>query len=143
MRRRVGLALFALVLFWPWLATPAMPGEGAAQFTVDDPLLNEISGLARSQRRPDLLWTHNDSGGEPVLYAVDNSGHHVGSARLKGAMNLDWEDVASFTRHGEPWLLVGDMGDNYAWRSSITFYLVREPVLPAVPASTYWNAPSS
>lgn len=131
MRFRSGCLLFALILFWPWLATPAMPAEEVALFTVDDPVLDEISGLARSQRGPNLFWAHNDSGGEPVLYAVDGTGHHVGSARLAGASNIDWEDMASFTRDGQPWLLVGDMGDNFAWRSSITFYLVREPALPA------------
>lgn len=130
MPRRAGFLLLSLLPFWPWPATPAMPAEAAVLFTVDDPVLDEISGLARSQRVPNLFWAHNDSGGEPVIYAVDGEGRHVGSVRLAGAMNIDWEDIASFTRGGESWLLVGDTGDNFAWRSSITLYLLREPMLP-------------
>src|SRR5215207_9736579 len=60
------------------------------------PPKQESSGLAISRRSPDILWTHDDSGGAPVLYAVDTSGRKRGSLRVRGVKNEDWEDMASF-----------------------------------------------
>ncbi len=110
-------------------------GSGAAapaltERTIDAPLINESSGLARSQRRDDVLWTLNDSGGATELYAITTEGQHVATLAINGVpANLDWEDLASYTHEGLPYLLIGDMGDNGAFRPFITFYRVQEPVL--------------
>src|SRR4051812_34201862 len=50
----------------------------------------ETSGLAASQRTAGLLWTHNDSGGEPVLFALNTDGTLRGSVQLQGVVNRDW-----------------------------------------------------
>lgn len=105
----------------PTFGPPAVAG------TLNLPGSHEASGLAASRRAPDLLWTHNDSGGEPVLYAVGTDGKFRGSLRLRGARNEDWEDVASFTLDGTAWLLVGDVGDNGARRPYVELHLVAEP----------------
>lgn len=125
--------LLALVLM---LGLQALPGQAAPLLhsrIIDNRQINESSGLARSQRRAGLLWTHNDSGGEAVVYGVSTHGRHVATLALSGdeVGNIDWEDIASFRRDGQSFLLVGDMGDNIAWRSYLVFYLIREPALGA------------
>ena len=79
-----------------------------------NPRIRESSGLACSRRTPGVFWTHNDSGDRPRLYAFDTTGADLGTYELKGASALDWEDLASFTRKGRGYLLVGDIGDNEA-----------------------------
>ena len=38
---------------------------------INDPSIDESSGLAASRRNPGLLWTHNDSGNPPYLFATN------------------------------------------------------------------------
>jgi hypothetical protein len=93
--------------------------------------LIEASGIARSQRDPDILWSINDGGSKPRVYAFDGTGAHRGRIKLDDARNRDWEDLASFTLDGEPWLLVADIGDNDARRKKVSFYVIAEPDLTA------------
>jgi len=98
-----------------------------------EPRNREASGLAASRRTPNLLWTHNDSGGEPVLYAIDaNTGDLRGKVRLKGVTNIDWEDIAAFECDGKAWLVVGDTGDNYARRPFVLLHVLEEPAASAL-----------
>jgi hypothetical protein len=91
-----------------------------------DPV-RESSGLAASRRDPRIIWTHNDSGGEPVLYAIEPNGAKRGDLRITGAVNRDWEDIASFELDGRAWLLVADTGDNGGRRTDCALYVVAEP----------------
>ena len=105
---------------------PVIPA--LTEYTIDTDLINESSGLARSQRRDDLLWTLNDSGGATSLYGITTEGRHVVTLDVQGALaNLDWEDLASYTHDGVAYLLIGDMGDNSAFRPVTTFYRIVEP----------------
>ena len=115
----------------PIPAEPSPPAEPKlVESSIDDALINESSGLARSQRRDDVLWTLNDSGGATELYAITTEGKHIATLSITGApANLDWEDLASYSHDGVPYLLIGDMGDNSAFRPFITFYRVQEPTL--------------
>lgn len=98
-----------------------------------EPRNREASGLAASRRTPGLLWTHNDSGGEPVLFAVAaDTGDLRGKVRVKGVGNIDWEDIASFERDGKAWLVVGDIGDNFARRPFILLHFLEEPAAAAL-----------
>ena len=47
--------------------------------------------------------------------------------RLKKSKNKDWEDLASFTLDGDPYLMVADIGDNAAKRKSRRLYFLKEP----------------
>ena len=89
--------------------------------------INESSGIAASHRDPLLLWTHNDSGGQPVLYGIDPNGRRRGDVRLAGLRNIDWEDIASFELDGRAWLLVADTGDNGSVRHDCALYVIAEP----------------
>ena len=95
--------------------------------TLQAPPKQEASGLAVSRLSPEILWTHDDSGGAPVLYAVDTSGRKRGSLRVAGVKNDDWEDMASFQKDGKAWLLIADTGDNDAERETVRLHVVEEP----------------
>jgi len=88
--------------------------------------IDEASGLAPSRRDPDILWVINDDG-PAVLYAIDTTGASRGKTRVSKASNRDWEDLASFTLRGTPYLLIADIGDNESKRKDVTLYIVEEP----------------
>jgi len=87
--------------------------------------------LAASRIRDDTLWAHNDSLNEPILYAIGTDGRDRGSLRLEGASYLDWEDMASFVRDGQAYLVIGDIGDNKALRPFVSLYFLEEPAISA------------
>jgi len=91
----------------------------------------EASGLASSQRDPEILWSLNDGGSKPRLYAFDLTGAHRGRIKLRDTRNRDWEDIASFMLDGNPYLLVADVGDNDRRRKKVSFYVIAEPDLDA------------
>lgn len=91
--------------------------------------LNELSGLAASPSNASVLWGINDSGNASNLYAIDkHTGADLGHVRLEGVVNVDWEDLASFSLDGRSWLLIADVGDNRAVRQLVHLWLVSEPV---------------
>ncbi len=99
--------------------------EAAGQ--LEDSDIREASGLARSQRQPGVLWTINDSGSKEILYAIDARGASLGRTELKKSKNRDWEDLASFSLDGDPYLMVADIGDNDARHKSRKLYFLKEP----------------
>ncbi len=141
-RRPVQNLLQKLLMLPLLLLSPAdMPAHASttaavSTYRIDTRVINESSGLARSQRRSDLLWTLNDSGGDAALYGITTHGHHAVTLQLQGDQvgNIDWEDLSSYRRDGHDYVLIGDMGDNFAFRSSLVFYLIREPRLGHLPA---------
>jgi hypothetical protein len=90
------------------------------------PLL-ESSGVAASRRHAGVLWTHNDSGGEPAVYAVDATGRLLGATRIEGATNRDWEDIALGPCASGECLYIADTGDNARSRNDAAIYRVPEP----------------
>jgi hypothetical protein len=73
------------------------------------------------------MWTHNDSGDDPVIYCIRAMGRPCGAWRLTGASAFDWEDIAWGPGPGTGYLYVGDIGDNLRVRSEIVIYRVPEP----------------
>jgi hypothetical protein len=96
---------------------------------LSDPAVDESSGLAISRIDPDLFWTHNDSGDQARLYAFGRDGTSRGTVRLEGVKARDWEDMASVTLDGQPWLIIGDIGDNNRRYKNYHIHMVREPRL--------------
>ena len=91
--------------------------------------LKEASAAVRSPASPGLLWTINDSGNEPLVFAIDTNGQHQNTWRVAGARNLDWEAAASGPcRANNPphCLYIGDVGDNSAIRRVVTVYRVMD-----------------
>jgi hypothetical protein len=96
--------------------------------------LRESSGLAISRTQPGVLWSHNDSGDGPNLYAIDISGKLLGVFRVTGAMARDWEDISSgpcpaevATLERKECLFIADTGDNDQVRPDVSIYIVVEP----------------
>jgi hypothetical protein len=104
---------------------PPAPPERVGRLV--HPAATETSGLAASRRANDLLWVHNDSAGQPVLYAIGTDGRLRGTVRIAGVKNIDWEDIASFELDGLPWLLIADTGDNNGTRKNCSLYVIAEP----------------
>ena len=68
------------------------------------------------------LWTHNDSGGEPKLYAIDKkNGKIVRTVTISNATNVDWEDLAYDSTH----LFIGDFGNNMGKRKNLRIYKIK------------------
>ena len=99
------------------------------EFVINSSVISESSGIARSHHSNDIFWTFNDSGGDILLYAITDNGSHIASLSINGVgvANLDWEDITSFERDGKKYLMVGDVGDNNAFRPFTTYYLIEEP----------------
>lgn len=95
--------------------------------------LAESSGLAASRTYPGILWSHNDSGHDAVLFALDTLGNVIGRTRVAGARNIDWEDItlapcAQQTGDADTdCLYIADTGDNRLRRDDIAIYRVPEP----------------
>jgi hypothetical protein len=123
-------------------AAPSAPAVAWREVRLDEPALDESSGVAASHRHPGLYWTHNDSGDGPYLYAFGVDGRRRGVWRVAGARADDWEDVASGPGPlpGRSYLYVGDIGDNDRARAYVTVYRVPEPPVSADDAdSTRWE----
>ena len=88
--------------------------------------IDEASGIARSQRAAGVYWVINDSG-KPRLHPIDGRGRALGKVKIDDAKLSDWEDIASFTLDGQPYLLVADIGDNDADRKDVRLYIIEEP----------------
>ncbi|MCA9526447.1 MAG: hypothetical protein KC549_09165, partial [Myxococcales bacterium] len=93
--------------------------------------LGEVSGIAVSRQSPGVLWLHNDSGDDPVLYATGEDGAALGRLTIPEAGVLDLEDVAIARCPGvEGWCLwAADVGDNGLNRPAVAIYAVREPAV--------------
>lgn len=89
-----------------------------------DDRIDEGSGLVASATWPGVFWTHNDSGDDPVLYAVNGAGRLVREVPVAGAEAVDWEDLS---RGPEGELFVGDMGNNDSDRDDLIVYRIAEP----------------
>jgi len=115
-------------------ATAVQTGEFASR------RLKESSGVAVSRAHPGVLWTHNDSGDGPYLYATDLRGSDLGFLLVPGAAAIDWEDMTLGpcpTRPGGgSCVYLGDTGDNAEARPSVTVYAVPEPDPPSGPGDT-------
>ena len=86
--------------------------------------VHETSGLFFHNGR---LWTHNDSGGKPILYGLDTTTFEiVQRLTLKNAKNKDWEDVCT---DGET-VFVGDFGNNNGNRKKLRIYTFPLSAIP-------------
>ena len=102
---------------------PAVSGD------VDRAGLSELSGLVASRSQPGVLWTHNDSGDGPRLYAIDSKGTLLASYALQGVTATDWEAIAigGGPNPGQDYLYVGDIGDSSGNRQEVNILRVPEP----------------
>src|SRR4029453_5639370 len=89
--RRLAAGLAAVALLGPAPPAAAQEVEGAeGGARREAPRIQESSGLALSRRHPEVLWTHNDSGDRPRLYAVGADGRTLATRALAGVQARDW-----------------------------------------------------
>ncbi|MBE1533560.1 lactonase family protein [Actinomadura algeriensis] len=108
---------------------PSAAAEETEEFRIRDPRITESSGLAVSRRHRGVVYTHNDSGGVPQIFALGPDGRTRAVLTLGGAQARDWEAMAiGEDERGRPAIFVADIGDNLggAW-PYVTIYRVPEP----------------
>jgi hypothetical protein len=102
------------------------------------PQLVENSAAAQSFEQPGVVFTINDSGNDPLLFALDTSGADRGVWRVHGATNVDWEAASVGPCRGSGTIMpavampnecvyIGDTGDNREAHASRVIYRVPEP----------------
>lgn len=105
---------------WPSALAAMLLGgtvAGTPLFAFQDPAITESSGLVDAGR---TVYTVNDSGSQPVLYAVD-----AGNGRTRATTTYTSTDVTDVEAlapapGGDVW--VGDIGDNLRSRDAIAVY---------------------
>ena len=99
--------------------------------------ITESSGIAASRCQPNVLWTHNDSGDDAFVFALDLKGENLGTWKVSNAENVDWEDIASFKdKNGKCFIYIGEIGDNKHRRAEHIIYRIPEPKVTPEAADT-------
>lgn len=90
-----------------------------------DNMLLENSGLIMFDGK---LWTVNDSGGEPVLFALDQqTGKVLQAIMLENGSNRDWESLAQ----DEKYVYICDVGNNQGRRETLKIYKLPKDSIPS------------
>jgi hypothetical protein len=130
------------------LSSPAVSTEPSAEYgppvmvgKIETPDITESSGLSASECQ-DVLWTHNDAGNAPLIFAMDTTGKHLGTWKVEGSNSVDWESIATHRdASGKCFLLIADFGDNDERRESVEIYRVAEPRASAETSSSSAASP--
>jgi hypothetical protein len=100
-----------------------IPNETVSQ--IKDERIRESSGLAVSAKHDDLVYTINDRGSDPAVYAVRiSTGKVVGTTDIS---ELDVEDTESIAVDADGTLWLGDLGDNDHQRDNVSILSFPEP----------------
>lgn len=124
-------ALLSIVLAVPLPAQTLAPRPAQAFLTgrLQEPDLRESSGAARIVTAPGIVFTLNDSGNPPEIFATDSSGRAIGRWRVPGATNRDWEALSIGPCPAGSCFYIADIGDNGERRSQVVIYRVKVPRL--------------
>jgi hypothetical protein len=125
------LASLFLLLAVPAAAQTLAPRPVQALLTgrFQDPDLRESSGAARTVMAPGVIFTLNDSGNPPEIFATDSSGRAIGRWLVTGASNRDWEALSIGPCPTGSCFYIGDIGDNAERRDRVVIYRVKVPAL--------------
>ncbi len=87
-------------------------------------LLRETSGLIYYKG---LIWTFNDSGGEPEIFSYSIADSSIKQrVTLINGNNYDWEEISQDSN----FVYVGDFGNNYGNRNNLCIYKIDKSKLP-------------
>ncbi|MBK9270772.1 MAG: T9SS type A sorting domain-containing protein [Saprospiraceae bacterium] len=67
------------------------------------------------------FWTHNDSGGEPILFEINQNCEILRSVRITNAENVDWEEICMDSLKN---IYIGDFGNNSNDRKNLVIYKI-------------------
>ncbi len=133
------LVLLLVVVIVSSLARRADGAEAEPQVVsrMDDSRITESSGLAVSRAYDGIVYTINDSGNDPLIFAIElKTGRTVGVTRVEGG-NLSDTEALAIDSEGMLW--VADTGDNAERRKDAALYALPEqgPGNHTVVASRY------
>ena len=96
---------------------------------INNDSVNEASGQAARRSNAGVLWTHNDSGDENRIFAINPQGKPLTTFLIAGVTERDWEDIAVGPGpiKGRQYLYVGDIGDNLSQYDVKYIYRIAEP----------------
>lgn len=110
-----------------WLIVPLVQGQQVKSkesihlegvYKLPDALA-ETSGLIYTNG---LVWTFNDSGGEPELYGFSlKDSTIVSTLSLWNGSNYDWEEITRDSSN----VYIGDIGNNFGTRNNLTIYIIK------------------
>jgi hypothetical protein len=108
---------------------PASPyGPPRVTGKIESKDITESSGIAASKCQAGVFWTHNDSGDDAFIFAIDEKGDNLGTWRVQNSENIDWEDIAEFRDPaGKCFIYIAEIGDNKIQRPVHAVYRVSEP----------------
>jgi hypothetical protein len=92
---------------------------------IDSKEVAESSGVVASRRFDGILYTHNDSGNSPSVYAIKADGTVLREYRIP-SKHTDWEDIAIDEQNR---LYVGNIGNNNADKPQVEVFRFAEPDL--------------
>lgn len=117
--------LLALALVALLVPTAAVGAESEKVSEIGDSRIKESSGLVVSAEHDDLVYTVNDAGNDPIVYAIKiSTGDVVGTTLVSGG---DVEDSESIAIDGDGTMWLADLGDNDQERDDTALYAFPEP----------------
>jgi hypothetical protein len=124
------------------LPAPRPSSWSRAAIPLQDRRIPESSGVVASRSQPGVLWTFNDSGNPPDIFATDTAGRALGRWRVLGAEDRDWEAMSAGPgpcRGGEC-LYIGEIGDNDSRYPAVALYRLDEPTVTGRDDSIHYSA---
>lgn len=91
------------------------------------------SSAVEVTEKSDLIWTLEDSGNKPLLFALNSKGELVHTVEVTDVQNNDWEDLTS-DKQGN--LYIGDFGNNDNERKDLSIYKINASDLTKKQASS-------
>ncbi len=99
---------------------------------IENDRIDESSGIVASPSDTGCFWTHNDSGDDPLIFAINATGKDITpkarstyqGIHIADAVNIDWEDIAVNEKGN---LVIGAFGNNANARRDLALYEIREP----------------
>lgn len=106
------------IIFNLVLLSTLVLGQEVTFITHLDSDLSDSSGVIVLD---DKLITHNDYGGEPRLFEVDQAnGEIIRTVTVSNATNTDWEDIT----YDDNYIYIGDFGNNNGTRTDLKIYKI-------------------
>ncbi len=119
----IALLVVVAVASWSNRADASAAVEPRLVSNLTDPRINESSGLVVSREDDDLVYTINDSGGAPVIYAIRTS---TGATVATTTIDADVVDTEALSIDDEGTWWVADVGDNRNDRRDAALYALPE-----------------
>jgi hypothetical protein len=106
---------------WFWVVFSLLFSQVKAQEVLAElpTVIDESSALICVQ--DSLFITLNDSGGDPVLFVINERAELLHTSTVLHAKNVDWEALAT---DGEQRIFIGDIGNNKNNRNNLAIYTV-------------------